>query len=198
MGLFETGSVWGWLCVEIGLNLMGLFEAGMNGKRASENQWIIFDGLLSVTSIKEWRWRQGKTGFRRSMDYLRWAFGGGKYRRMAMEAWGNGLQKIKWIIFNRHLEGARIEERRWKQGKMGFRRSMDYLRWAFVGGKYRRMTLEARENELQKKKGQSSMDYCWWKVSKNGDGIDKKWAFMPCGVCGNNPKPLRADVHGRA
>ena len=40
------------------------------------------------------------------MGYLRWAFGGGKYRRMAMEAWGNGLQKIKWIIFNRHLEGG--------------------------------------------------------------------------------------------
>ena len=111
------------------------------GKRASEDQWIIFDGLLSVASIEEWRW---------------------------------------------------------KQGKMGFRRSMDYLRWAFVGGKYRRMTLEARENELQKKKGQSSMDYCWWKVSKNGDEIDRKRAFTLCGVCGNNPKPLRAAARGRA
>ena len=141
MGLFETGSVWGWLCVEIGLNLMGLFETRMNGEWASENQWIIFDGLLSVAKIEEWRW---------------------------------------------------------KHGKMGFRRSMDNLRWAFVGGKYRRMTLEARENELQKKKGQSSMDYCWWKVSKNGDGIDRKWAFMPCGGCGNNPKPLRAAARGRA
>ena len=114
---------------------------GSKGKWASEDQWIIFNGLLSVASIEEWRWKQGKTGFRRSMDYLRWAFVGSKHRRMALEAW---------------------------------------------------------ENELQKKKGQSSMDYCWWKVSKNGDGIDRKWAFMPCGVCGNNPKPLRAAARGRA
>ena len=28
------------------------------------------------------------------MDNLRWTFGGGKYRRMAMEAWENGFQKI--------------------------------------------------------------------------------------------------------
>ena len=103
MGLFETGSVWGWLCVEIGLNLMGLFETRMNGEWASEDQWIIFNGLLSVASVEEWRWKHGKTGFRRSMDNLQ---------------------------------------------------------WAFVGGKYRRMTLEARENELQKKKGLSSMDFC--------------------------------------
>ena len=91
MGLFETGSVWGWLCVEIGLNLMGLFETRMNGEWASEDQWIIFDGLLSVASIEEWRWRQGETGFRRPMDYLRWAIVGGKYRRMAMESIENGL-----------------------------------------------------------------------------------------------------------
>ena len=91
MGLFETGSVWGWSCVEIGLSLMGLFEARMNGEWASEDQWIIFDGLLSVTSIEEWHWRQGKTGFRRSMYYLRWAIVGGKHRRTAMEAWENGL-----------------------------------------------------------------------------------------------------------
>ena len=77
--------------MEIRLNLMGLFETRMNGEWASEDQWIIFDGLLSVTSIKEWRWRQGKTGFRRSMDYLRWAFVGSKHRRTAMEARGNGL-----------------------------------------------------------------------------------------------------------
>ncbi|WP_311378599.1 hypothetical protein [Alloprevotella tannerae] len=141
MGLFETGSVWGWLCVEIRLSLMGLFEARMNGEWVPEDQWIIFNGLLLVASIEKWRWKQGKTGFRRSMDYLR---------------------------------------------------------WAFVGSKHRRMTLEARENELQKKKGQSSMDYCWWKVSKNGDEIDRKRAFTLCGVCGNNPKPLRADARGRA
>ena len=91
MGLFETGSVWGWLCVEIRLNLMGLFETRMNGEWASEDQWIIFDGLLSVASIEEWRWRQGETGFRRPMDYLRWAIVGGKYRRMAMESIENGL-----------------------------------------------------------------------------------------------------------
>ena len=91
---------------------MGLFETGMNGKWVSEDQWIIFDGLLSVASIEEWRWKQGKMGSRRPMDNLQWAFVGGKYRRMAMEAWRNGLQKIKWIIFNGHLEGARIEERR--------------------------------------------------------------------------------------
>ena len=91
---------------------MGLFEARMNGEWVPEDQWIIFNGLLLVASIEEWRWKHGGTGFRRSIGYLRWAFVGGKYRKMAMEAWGNGLQKIKWIIFNGHLEGARIEERR--------------------------------------------------------------------------------------
>ncbi|MCG2652644.1 hypothetical protein JJE63_04785 [Alloprevotella tannerae] len=69
----------------------------MNGEWVSENQWIIFDGLLSVTSIKEWRWRQGKTGFRRSMDYLQWAFVGSKHRRMALEARENGLQKTNGL-----------------------------------------------------------------------------------------------------
>ena len=63
----------------------------MNGEWASEDQWIIFDGLLSVTSIEEWRWKQGKTGFRRSMDYLQWAFVGSKHRRMALESIENGL-----------------------------------------------------------------------------------------------------------
>ena len=29
---------------------------------------------------------------------------------------------------------------------------MDYLQWAFVGSKHRRMVMEAWENELQKKK----------------------------------------------
>ena len=91
MGLFETGSVWGWLCVEIRLNLMGLFETRMNGEWASEDQWIIFDGLLSVASIEEWRWRHGKTSFRRKKDNLRWTIVGGKYRRMAMESIENGL-----------------------------------------------------------------------------------------------------------
>ena len=62
----------------------------MNGEWASENQWIIFDGLLSVASIEEWHWRQGKTGFRRSMYYLRWAIVGGKHRRKAMESIENG------------------------------------------------------------------------------------------------------------
>jgi hypothetical protein len=76
---------------------MGLFEARMNGEWASEDQWIIFDGLLSVASIEEWRWKQGKTGFRRSMDYLRWAFVGSKHRRMALEARENGLQKINGL-----------------------------------------------------------------------------------------------------
>ena len=123
------------------LSLMGLFEARMNGEWVPEDQWIIFNGLLLGASIEKWRWKHGETGFRRSMDNLQ---------------------------------------------------------WAFVGGKYRRMTLEARENELQKKKGQSSMDYCWWKVSKNGDEIDRKRAFTLCGVCGNNPKLLRADARGRA
>ena len=94
------------------LSLMGLFEARMNGEWVPEDQWIIFNGLLLVASIEEWRWKHGETGFRRPMDNLQWAFVGGKYRRMAMEAWRNGLQKIKWIIFNGHLEGARIEERR--------------------------------------------------------------------------------------
>ena len=58
---------------------MGLFETGMNGKWVLEDQWIIFDGLLSVASIEEWRWKQGRMGFRRSMDNLQWAFVGGKY-----------------------------------------------------------------------------------------------------------------------
>ena len=75
---------------------------------------------------------------------------------------------------------------------------MDYLRWAFVGSKHRRMAMEARGNGLQKTNGLSSMGYCWWKVSKNGDGIDRERAFTPCGVCGNNPKPLRAAARGRA
>ena len=102
-----------------GLSSMGFcwWQASKNGdgsmgKRVSEDQWIIFNGLLLVASIEEWRWKHGGTGFRRSMDNLQWAFGGGKYRRMAMEAWENGFQKIKWIIFDGHLEGARIEERR--------------------------------------------------------------------------------------
>ena len=120
---------------------MRLFEARMNGEWVPEDQWIIFNGLLSVASVEEWRWKQGKTGFRRSMDNLQWAFVGGKYRRMAMEAWENGLQK---------------------------------------------------------KKGLSSMDVWREYASKNGDGIDRKRAFTPCGVCGNNPKPLRADARGRA
>ncbi|WP_315204812.1 hypothetical protein [Alloprevotella tannerae] len=98
--------------MEIGLSLMGLFEARMNGEWASEDQWIIFNGLLLVASIEKWRWKHGETGFRRSMDNLQWAFVGGKYRRMAMEAWRNGLQKIKWIIFDARLAGTRIEERR--------------------------------------------------------------------------------------
>jgi len=34
---------------------MGLFETGMNGKWVSEDQWIIFDGLLLVASIGKWR-----------------------------------------------------------------------------------------------------------------------------------------------
>ena len=59
---------------------------GSMGKWASEDQCIIFDGLLSVASIEEWRWRQGKTGFRKPMDYLQWAFVGNKHRRMVMEA----------------------------------------------------------------------------------------------------------------
>ena len=63
----------------------------MNGEWASENQWIIFDGLLSVASIEEWHWRQGKTSFRRKKDYLRWTFGGSTHRRTAMESIENGL-----------------------------------------------------------------------------------------------------------
>ena len=141
-GLSSMGFCW-WQVLENGDESMG--------KRVSEDQWIIFDGLLSVASIEEWRWKQGKMGFRRSMDYLRWAFVGGKYRRMAMEARENGLQKInelssmgfcwwqvlengdesmgkrvsedQWIIFNGLLEGASIEEWRWKHGGTGFRRS---------------------------------------------------------------------------
>lgn len=73
---------------------MGLFEARMNGEWASEDQWIIFDGLLSVASIEEWRWRQGKTGFRRKKDNLRWTIVGGKYRRMAMKSIENGLLRF--------------------------------------------------------------------------------------------------------
>ena len=92
---------------------MGLFEARMNGEWVPEDQWIIFNGLLSVASVEEWRWKHGKTGFRRSMDNLQWAFVGGKYRRMAMEARENGLQKIN---------------------------------------------------------GLSSMGFCWWQVSKNDVG----------------------------
>ncbi|WP_423861832.1 hypothetical protein [Alloprevotella tannerae] len=102
-GLSSMGFCW-WQVLKNG--------DGSMGKRVSEDQWIIFDGLLLVASIEKWRWKHGKMGFRRSMDYLQWAFVGGNYRRMAMEAWRNGLQKIKWIIFNGHLEGARIEERR--------------------------------------------------------------------------------------
>ena len=37
---------------------MGLFEARMNGEWASEDQCIIFDGLLLVESIEEWRWNR--------------------------------------------------------------------------------------------------------------------------------------------
>ena len=106
-------------------------------------------------------------------------------KRLGMVVCGNRIE------FDGVIWGA-------NEWRMGFRRSMDYLRWAFVGSKYRRMALEARENGLQKKKGQSSMDYCWWQALKNGDGSLGKWAFMPCGVCGNNPKPLRAAAHGRA
>ena len=70
---------------------MGLFEAGMNGKRISEDQWIVFDGLLSVASVEEWRWKQGRMDFRRSMDNLQWTFGGGTHRRTAMKSIENGL-----------------------------------------------------------------------------------------------------------
>ena len=48
---------------------------------------IEFDGV--IWGANEWR-----MGFRRSMDNLQWAFVGGKYWKMAMEAWGNGFQKI--------------------------------------------------------------------------------------------------------
>ena len=127
---------------------MGLFEARMNGEWVPEDQWIIFNGLLSVASVEEWRWKHGKTGFRRSMDYLRWAFVGSKHRRMAMEARENGLQKInglssmgfywwqvskndvggkgkraseeKRTIFDGLLLVESIEERRWNRSKTGF------------------------------------------------------------------------------
>ena len=95
------------------LSLMGLFETRMNGEWVPEDQWIIFNGLLLVASIEEWRWKHGGTGFRRSNGY-------------------------------------------------------------------------------------SSMDVWREHASKNGDGIDGKRAFTPCGVCGNNPKPLRAAARGRA
>lgn len=134
--------------MEIRLNLMGLFEARMNGEWASEDQCIIFDGLLSVTSIKEWRWRQGKTGFRRSMDYLRWAFVGGKYRKMAMEAWGNGLQKINglssmgfwWWQVSKNGDGS--------MGERASEDQMDNLQSTFGGGTHRRTAMESIENGL--------------------------------------------------
>ncbi|WP_462347380.1 hypothetical protein [Alloprevotella tannerae] len=93
------------------------------------------------------------------------------------------------------FDGVILDGNEWR---MGFRKPMDYLRWAFVGSKHRRMALEARENGLQKINVLSSMGYCWWQASKNGDGSMGKWAFMPCGVCGNNPKPLQAAARGRA
>ena len=43
------------------------------------------------------------------------------------------------------FDGVILDGNEWR---MGFRRSMDYLRWAFVGSKHRRMALEARENGL--------------------------------------------------
>gem|GEM_PF-6400481 len=33
---------------------------------------------------------------------------------------GEWISEDQWIIFNGHLEGARIEERRWNRSKMGF------------------------------------------------------------------------------
>ena len=127
---------------------MGLFEARMNGEWASEDQWIIFDGLLSVASIEEWHWRQGKMGFRRPMDYLQWAFVGSKHRRNGVGSKGKRASEDQWIIFDGLLSVESIEEWRWRQGKTGFRRPMDYLRWAIVGGKYRRMAMESIENGL--------------------------------------------------
>lgn len=73
---------------------MGLFEARMNGEWVPEDQWIIFNGLLSVASVEEWRWKHGKTGFRRKKDNLRWTIVGGKYRRMAMKSIENGPLRL--------------------------------------------------------------------------------------------------------
>lgn len=53
---------------------------------------------------------------------------------------------------------------------------MDNLQWAFVGNKYPRMAMEVRENGLQKINGLSSMGFCWWQVSKNGDGSMRRRA----------------------
>ena len=108
-----------------------------------------------------------------------------------------GGKRLEMVVCGNRIEfdGVILDGNEWK---MGFRKPMDYLRWAFVGSKHRRMALEARENGLQKINVLSSMGYCWWQALKNGDGSMGKWAFMPCGVCGNNPKPLRAAARGRA
>ena len=58
---------------------------------ASEDQWIIFDGLLLVASIEEWRWKHEERASEDQMDNLQWTFGGGTHRRMEMESIGNGL-----------------------------------------------------------------------------------------------------------
>ena len=130
------------------LSLMGLFEARMNREWVPEDQWIIFNGLLLVASIEEWRWKHGGTGFRRSMGYLRWAFVGGKYRKMAMEAWGNGLQKINglssmgfwWWQVSKNGDGS-MEERASED-------QMDNLQWTFGGGTHRRTAMKSIENGL--------------------------------------------------
>ncbi len=54
-------------------------------------------------------------------------------------------------------DGVILDGNEWK---MGFRKPMDYLRWAFVGSKHRRMAMEARGNGLQKINGLSSMGFC--------------------------------------
>ena len=54
-------------------------------------------------------------------------------------------------------DGVILDGNEWK---MGFRKPMDYLRWAFVGSKHRRMAMEARGNGLQKINVLSSMGFC--------------------------------------
>ena len=68
-------------------------------------------------------------------------------KRVGMVVCGNKVE----------FDGVIWDANEWR---MGFRRSMDYLRWAFVGGKRRRMAMEARENGLQKINGLSSMGFC--------------------------------------